>query len=82
MNDKDVPGLKSKIHEVSHGWWHAEHWYAADKKQLQTYQIGLKRLTVLAQIEEHIEPLSAAKLQAAVDVALEVYCRTFGSGGL
>ena len=48
------------------------HWYLADKKQLQTYQIALKRLTVLVDIQQYMEPLSAAKLQAAVDTAEDV----------
>lgn len=72
MDAKAVEGLKEAIHHMNEGWWKEEHWYAADKQQLRTYQLAYKRLSVLSELQKHMEPLSVAFLQAALDTAIEV----------
>ena len=39
---------------------------------LRRYQLAYKRLTVLAELQRHMEPLDVGKLQGAIDTALQV----------
>lgn len=72
MDAKAVDGLKEAIHHMNEGWWKKAHWYAEDKQQLHTYQLAYKRLSVLSELENYMEPLSVAFLQNALDTAIEV----------
>lgn len=88
MGAQDTEALSTHLSSLSNGWYAQgrhraaqgdavddsldEHWYQEDKAEYQKYQIAYKRLTVLVQIEKHMEPLNAALLQVAVDTAIDV----------
>ena len=73
MDAQSIPDLKQALQHMNEGWWMAEHWYAADKQHLRTFQLAYKRLTVLGELQRCMEPLQIAPLQAAYDTAIEVH---------
>lgn len=64
MQAKDADGLKQAIEGLKAGWWQAEHWTPVDKSELSKYVVAYKRLTVLIELEKHMEPLNIMMLQA------------------
>lgn len=72
VDNGDAEGLRSTIGAAQSGWWKAEHWYEEDKAKLKSFQLALKRLTVLVELQQHMEPLNVGALQGALDTARQV----------